>query len=354
MKLRIFSDPHIGVNRQANTSTASRKKIMQRAYDTTMACLSRPDEQGICGGDLFDKYRVDPGSMLQAMQVLDRCFLCLSGNHDTINDKDAMGSLQFLSHVAQTQVCAAPYGKAHFETFLVSSTRVYAIPHVTTQALFEQALEEVYEEAQKDKSLYKLLFLHCNFDYPEERLSGAELNLTRDDAEALIEDCGLTVLIGHMHTPADHYDGKLRIIGSTTNTGFADLSDKRTLLYDTDTGEFQSETHWRLKDHALTLDVHSLTPEALDQIPAQTEFLTLTGEVEPDGIFALSTLHKHCWDELPNLLALRDTTTLVTGEPVTVGTDDIRTTQTFGQFLQARIPDEDMKALFKEVQDYVA
>jgi len=179
MKLRIFSDPHIGVNRQANTSTTSRKKIAQRAVDVTLSRLVNREEHGVCAGDLFDKYRVEPGAMLQAMRILDRCYICMAGNHDTINDRDSIGSLEFLSRIGNTDICQAPYGAEYYDRKLLDKTALYFIPHVTAQAMFEQSLETVYAEAQQDKAMHKLLFLHCNYDYAPERLTSAELNLTR-------------------------------------------------------------------------------------------------------------------------------------------------------------------------------
>ncbi len=361
MKLRIFSDPHIGVNRQANTSTASRKKIAERAAEVPKRLLQK-GEAGICLGDMFDKYRADPGSMLSALSILDDCYLCLAGNHDTINDVDSVGSLAFLAHVAKGSVVtgnlggviSAPYNTAYTRVLTQDRTTIYSIPHVTTQALFEQSLEQAYEKGQADSSKYKLLLLHCNYDYPEERLTSAELNLTKEDAEALIEDCGFTVLIGHMHTPASHFGGKLQIVGSTTNTGFADLSDKRSLIYDTETGVLESETHWKMADHTVSLDATALTLDDFESVPNQAEFITLTGEVKPDEVFFLSTLHQQCWERFPNLLALRDKTTLVAGELQVTSPEVTSPTETFSQFLQARMPDDAMKTLFKEVQNRAA
>jgi DNA repair exonuclease SbcCD nuclease subunit len=354
MKLRIFSDPHIGVNRQENTTVSSRKEIAARTWSTAQKVIGF-EEVGVCLGDVFDKYRVEPGAMLPAFNLLEHCCLCLAGNHDTINDKDSMGSLQFLRHVAaDCAIIQADYGAQFMSLRLIDNTAVYAIPHVTTQMLFEQSLEEAYEEAKSDTTPHKLLLLHCNYNYPADRLTSAELNLSKEDAEALIEDCGFTILIGHMHTPASYFEGKLQIIGSVTNTGFADLSDKRTLLYDTETGELTSHTHWRKREHFLSLDVNTLTLDSFDMVSDQTEFITLTGEVGPDEIFFLSSVQKKCWEEFPNLLALRDKTQLVTGDLSIPEAAELTQTQTFSQFLQARMPDDNMKTLFEEVKSNVA
>jgi len=305
---------------------------------------------------MFDKYRVDPGAMLQSMDILQDCMICLSGNHDTINDRDSIGSLEFLLKImSEVFILAAPYGQAFYHRMHIDGTAIYIIPHVTTQQLFEDSLLRVYEAGQEDKATHKLLLLHCNFNYPEERLTQAELNLTEEDALALIEDAGFKIMIGHMHAPSEYFRGKLWVVGSTTNTGFADLSDKRSLLYDTKTGEVTSETHWRMKDHSLTLDAPTLTLGAFE-VPYsnQTEFITLTGDIEPNQIHFLSQLHQRCWEEFPNLLALRDKTSMVSGEVTPDKISEVTKTQTFSQFLQARMPDDDMKALFKEVQNHAA
>ena len=57
------------------------------------------------------------------------------------------------------------------------------------------------------------------------------------------------MLLGHEHVAREDFDGRLQVIGSHFPTSFSDLSDKRHLIFDTDTGSMTSAVHWLASEH---------------------------------------------------------------------------------------------------------
>ena len=99
------------------------------------------------------------------------------------------------------------------------------IPHCRTQTDFEMQLDQAGSG--------DILCLHCNYDSPFADKE-QELNLTRERAEQLLERFKF-ILLGHEHAAADHFDGRLKIIGSLFPTSFGDVGAKhRALVYDGD------------------------------------------------------------------------------------------------------------------------
>ena len=77
----IMSDPHLGTNRGANTTVASRQHLKQTLFkqlDNNLSTYSGPGVTKIIAGDLFDKDTNDEAAILQGMQVMRKCDVILA------------------------------------------------------------------------------------------------------------------------------------------------------------------------------------------------------------------------------------------------------------------------------------
>ena len=305
MTLILYSDPHLGVNRTANTTPASRKLLREKIKETVHQILYLEGDK-ICGGDLFDTYSNNEQVIKDGGYIIDRTALTIAGNHDIAQDADKIGSLQLL---AQTNlgnnfvdVVTSEFNKVVFDYSIQNGHLVFAVPHHTTQELFERALEGSAEQAAAyhQEHKLKLLLLHCNYNSGFAEDSETALNLTSDKAKALLSVFDY-VFLGHEHEPAEHHDDRVIIIGNVHPTGFSDVSDKRVIRI-TDDGIVESIPVWTRMDGYDTYSCHEL--------PEQThaQFVEISGEVEPGDLAALARGVRKLWKNSPDLLALRLTT----------------------------------------------
>lgn len=360
MKLRFFSDPHMGVVRRANTMVQSRK-MLQARIKTMLDHLTVHSHHtnNFCLGDLFDTYRVPEEVLLEAYELMPSMINVLTGNHDVTNDSSAVGSLQLLGEIfkAEKKVTSVPYGKAGFEYMPCTlNTLVMGIPHCTTQEKFEFSLQKAFDHAQQEEYEHKILLLHCNYNRPEGFTSETELNLTESDAETL---CTVFdhVLLGHEHNwmiqrfpDASEAKGMVWVVGNVFPTSFSDISDKQSLIFDTEDGSMRQEFHWLKDKHYLEVNWKSLTEANLEEI----EFLDLTGKVTSDEIYEVSEVIRSAWKRGPMLLAVRDSTEASTGmfHMEHLSLEELRQ-ESFAAFLDARLPG-DLKDIWLEVKNAAA
>jgi DNA repair exonuclease SbcCD nuclease subunit len=260
VKLLIVSDPHLGLTRSANftaESSAAReaesRKVLGRILDT-------PHDEAICGGDFFDKFSNSEQLLLESLHYAEAFDFILAGNHDLSNRQSAKSSLEVVDRVLQNGV---------FEALVSDSEAVSMrfVPHCLTQDLFEHQLDQLCPEAGKRN----LLFLHCNYDISFEQ-DYASLNLSASRAAQLLKKFD-HIFIGHVHAPSDHFDDRLHIVGSHFPTAFDNLTDKRHMVYDSDTNTVKSIWHWKAQEHVYT--------GPADQAPDGKQFYDFTSVCDP-------------------------------------------------------------------------
>jgi DNA repair exonuclease SbcCD nuclease subunit len=303
MSLIIYTDPHLGVNRANNTTARSRELLKEAVKQQVYDILGDTPENSysLCLGDLFDTYSNKEEVIKQGQSILYYTDLVLAGNHDVVADADKVGSLQLLQSSNQSKFMYAPFGESYAGAVQLDEVMVVGVPHVTTQALFEESLSEAIDlaEQHKESGLPIILALHCNFNLQRE-LSETSLNLTAEHAEELLEVFEY-VFCGHEHVPRDLYDGRLVILGNTHPTGFSDISDKRIAILDNVGGKLQVnfETIWRKSDGYLEVDS--------EKIPEETEaqFVRITGEIESDKLGGMARSISKLWKNNPGLLAVK-------------------------------------------------
>lgn len=293
----IYTDPHLGVRRGAHTTPLTSARLQRTCLLTTLELLHKNKaDRYFCLGDMFHEYSNPEEIIREALPVMQATDLVLSGNHDLVNREMKVGSLQLLSEVYPNKVLIANWGQVDHFLFDEGLTRFTFIPHLSSQELFEQALEEAPRQVRPNA--WNVLCLHCNYNRSYEDMSDATLNLTSDRAEQLLSHFH-RILLGHEHTPTAYHGGKVLVVGNVHPTGFGDISPKRALRYDTESGEFNSihvtgldKTHLRLK------------ASQLPQNPAdiEVEFLDVFDDLEPGKANKLVT---QIFAQAPNICGVR-------------------------------------------------
>lgn len=241
MKIFIYTDPHIGLRNVANVTQVSAQRMRGKGFSHTKYLLDHVKPEGamaFCLGDLFDQYSNDEATIWQAAELLKHPGITLAGNHDIANRSDRMSSLELLRDFSGDHVMVGAWGEPSVFQTAIGSTMFVFIPHVSSQELFEKAIEEA-KTICTGSGKFNVLCLHCNYNSGFAANQDTSLNLTSDKAKELLSHFH-HIFLGHEHVPAQHFDGRVAIIGNTFPTGFGDISDKRVLIYDTETGQYES------------------------------------------------------------------------------------------------------------------
>lgn len=352
MSILIFTDPHDGLRRTANTTPASSIKLREAVHEQLARVIEMPADHRICGGDWFDTYSNDEEVIAKTLPLLAKVDLINSGNHDLINIKGKMGSLGLAKEIlsdlegAKCDIPMNDVGKSDFfvNTYFTGSVEhtFYTIPHCSTQELFESALDKAEKEATASKASkggkYYLL-LHCNYNSNFAQARQTDLNLTKFRTSELIESFDY-IILGHEHIPRDDFQGRLIVLGNTHPTSFADISDKRIMTI-TDSGVKFTDI-WYKSHNYLEVDWKNIE-ESYDQ-----QFIRIVGAAKPEDIRDISKAAKVLERNCPNLFALKID---VEFEGIT-HTDFSKTeqTQTMSQRIEAVLEesDKDLLSIWKE------
>jgi DNA repair exonuclease SbcCD nuclease subunit len=276
----IMSDPHLGTNRGANTTVASRQKLKQVLFSHLYSELDLYEGRHITkviAGDLFDKDTNDEAAILQGLQILRKCDVILAGNHDLPNRSNKVSTVQLLDELSGCDgtVVIPPVGGVRIEQGAAKcSTNITLIPHHATQQLFDEAIQVALNNPIKG-----LVITHCNFDSDRATHDDASLNMTREQAQSLLDAGYEYILNGHEHAHSTHLGGRFVNLGNTHPTSMGDISDKYLWTY----------THGKLEKH-LIWDAHMGYAEIeISGEPAEwptpnihSEFVDLVGTIAPE------------------------------------------------------------------------
>jgi len=235
----IFSDPHLGVSRKANTTRESSKRLQKAVLDPALRLLANYKDKAmpICVGDVFDKFSNNEDILAQGIALCSQCEYVLAGNHDSQRNSKQMSSLDLLSEeVFVTGV--AP--KIILQSYKLKQEGPFTfVPHAHSQAEFENRLARARPSEKHPKNY---LFLHCSYNRnlgADSEGEEASLNLTESLATELLNRGFDRIFLGHEHKPASYLGGKVQVVGNTYPTSFGDISDKRAILLHIDKDELE-------------------------------------------------------------------------------------------------------------------
>jgi len=298
MIFNLFTDPHLGTRRSANTTRESLKKLQQALYEAALAASpTEPlDVKNICLGDLFDRAFNDEATLVQGHEVAGGCKWTLSGNHDETNRADTVTTLAALKQMGHSIISAPDLSTPYFE----AHGALYFVPHHASQELFEKAMKEAAEHAAANREgQAAFLLLHCNYNCAFE-IQDDTLNLPEELAAQLLDQFDL-ILLGHEHKPATHLDGRVVILGNTHPTGFGDLSSKYRYLLDDETAELTPVKIWSMEDSYRQLKYGDEIPDL-----GGVQFVDVVGAGAAEDAVAVAHYVQQVWAAGDDLLAVRN------------------------------------------------
>lgn len=202
----ILNDLHIGASRKAGTTPASQAALSEYIHQNFEALINATDEDHIViNGDLFDGFEVPGTDLIRTFNVLDRWFMkarqaqhltLIAGNHDYNPRGDKVSSFHLLAHFLKVRRGMAVDVIDHTRGLSRVADRVWAIPHVANQDLFDIELHKALDAAGEGD----FLLLHANYDNNFAVESDHSLNVSKEAADILIS-AGWTLIFGHEHQP---------------------------------------------------------------------------------------------------------------------------------------------------------
>ena len=312
MKLRLFTDPHIGLNRTSHTTPESRRKLRKAVYSTAMDLLDNRQQYAVCLGDLFDSFSVDGMALLQGYAVMKECVFTLYGNHDLVNRMDVASSAAVIGKF-QTPT-TAKYTRYDADVPRASyldlhGCNLYWVDHKLNQEIFMKAVADADRCATKGS----VLFLHCNYNSGH-ATKDSDLNLSREDAKRLLDKFS-HIFIGHEHQQRLDHNGRVIVMGNTHPTSFADISDK--FCYDlTINGgiieSVQSVKIWNKSEGYTQITWQELP--SISSIPDAFQFIDVVGQAKPADMPAIAKAVADLWSLSEDLLCVRNSVQVISSE----------------------------------------
>lgn len=305
MKLSIFTDPHLGVSRKANTTASSSARLNDALFETAMACCDS-ELPVFVAGDLFDKSHNSERVIAQGIAVALRAKV-MAGNHDEPNREGDVTSLQLVAKAVPDAIIRTPSVGGTY--FAQPWPGVYVVPHHASQELFMAALQRASEHAAlHGETKHKYLFVHCNRGVigVNEVAPDSTLVLSNEDEDTLLETF-TTIFYGHEHKPGTYKGDRVIVLGNTHPTGFGDISDKFRYVLDTEADELTRQLIWEEADHFARFELG-------DPLPTNDEVQF----VEVHGAGTRQDVSKYVseiWDTYPSAFGVRS---------VCQYTDDVR------------------------------
>ncbi len=312
----ILNDLHVGASRKAGTTPASQAALTEHIHQHFEALINATDEDHIViNGDLFDGFEVPGTDLIRTFNVLDHWFMrarqaqhltLVAGNHDWNPRADRVSSFHLLAHFLRVRRGMSVDVIDHTRGFSRVADRVWAIPHMPNQDLFDIELSR----AMADRG--DILLLHANYDNNFAVESDHSLNVSREIAAELI-NLGWTLIFGHEHQV--RVTESIVIPGNQVPTSVADclgckskyyltLSGKETQLREwlnLEEDRVFTRTDWRNLDTdpgyqfirvegTATAEEAAEVVDAVARFRAKSEAYVVTNAVKVEGVAAFDEL----------------------------------------------------------------
>lgn len=200
----ILNDLHVGASRKAGTTPASQAALTEHVRQHFEALINATDEDHIViNGDLFDGFEVPGTDLIRTFNVLDHWFMksrqaqhltLIAGNHDYNPRGDKVSSFHLLAHFLKVRRGMSVDVIDHTRGFSRVADRVWAIPHVANQDIFDIELHKALDAAGDGD----FLLLHANYNNNFAVEADHSLNVSKEAADLLIS-AGWTLILGHEH-----------------------------------------------------------------------------------------------------------------------------------------------------------
>ncbi len=287
-KILVINDLHLGVERSGGTTPASAIDLRKYGHrmHTQLLELAGEGDTVLVNGDLTDTYSIALTDALEIYGAAARwltdtttrrkCLIWALGNHDLSKDSSKLGTVAFIGRLLEVQF---PANFVMITKPSAFSKEDYVIPHVPNQEIFDLELSRVPDSTKR-------LYLHCNYDNVFAGQADHSLNLSRDQAKALVKR-GMTLILGHEHQGRTLMNDKVIIVGNQFPSSVSDClqhgdaqTDGRKYALVIDGEDMELVPTWSTNDNEGGYREVPWTD--LDSVPENTGFLRVTGRATPE------------------------------------------------------------------------
>lgn len=282
MKLLILNDVHIGVQRTGGTTSTTASELRQFILNKFRDLLDLGSDV-LINGDCFDSYQIPLSDLLQAYQIATewlmskgRKLYLIPGNHCLSKNDANLSSFELFGRLLQAQF-PDKVSYLHGGNWVDQSQGWYAISHMPNQDLLDLEISKVPDGV-------KYLFLHLNYDNTYAGQSDHSLNLSRDQAKALVKR-GMTLILGHEHQGRTLMNDKVIIVGNQFPTSVSDClrhgdaqADGRKYCLQIDGDDMELLPTWAPKDPVGGF--HEVDWQDLASVPEGQHFIRVTGTAD--------------------------------------------------------------------------
>lgn len=178
----IINDVHLGVERVAGTTLASRTALEAYLQDSMRELIMQHTECDlIIDGDLFDDFNVGLSAVLQCHATLsgwlragNGMLYLKAGNHDIGKRTDRPSTFAFLSMILTNQFPSRVVVVARHVHCIEGEVPVYLVPHCMNQVLFDIEVNSLLSAAPG------VVTLHANCMSPFAEHSDHSLNVSEE------------------------------------------------------------------------------------------------------------------------------------------------------------------------------
>lgn len=297
----ILNDLHLSAQRSAGTTPASALQLRQWLQASFRNFIRNMNEPLIINGDLFDSFSADNVDVLDCFHTLStfaerNALYLVAGNHDLAKDSNKLSSFEWLASVLRT-IHPNNVFTIMSPTWL-RSRGIYVIPHLVNQQALDEAiaclLETVVPEATACGNMIKFCLFHANYDNHFAAQSDHSLNVSQEQALALI-NLGIMPVFGHEHPKrvVDLGDGDVLCTGNQWPSSVSDCigSTGKYAHRLLPNGNYESIKTWAPEEGYAEVDWREL-----DVFSSNVNFIRVTGEATfeeaADVVAAVSRLRQ--------------------------------------------------------------
>lgn len=216
MKVKVTTDWHVAAKRAAGVTPQSNEALSCYVLDSLAKALD-PKFPHLIAGDLLDQFTVESATLFELYRVL-REFLetgqqlvVLRGNHDFHPRGTQASSFDLLMGILEVQY-PSTLVVARETTFW---NQFILVPHLSNNDILDLEISKLAGVTGK------VVVFHANYDNFHTKDSQHSLNVSHEQAKALI-DAGNTLVFGHEHDHRKLFGGKLLVLGNAVPSSISD------------------------------------------------------------------------------------------------------------------------------------
>ena len=293
-----LNDLHIGAQRSGGTTPQSALALRKWVLSEHASFISKKVPKGFSlfyNGDVLDKFMVPLADIMELHRDwadflegdTGREIHVARGNHDLSTDTAKASAFDFLCF---SMNAAYPDQFFYYTEPTKINDKLWVIPHVENQALFDKALSDVLAVVEAGS----VVMLHANYDNNFALESDHSLNVSLEQAVAFKQK-GVTLVFGHEH-PYREVSNAI-IPGNQFPTSIADLIQSPVKYYTTLTATVTGYTVNLVELYDVRFLLHVVDWRSLHMVdPTLYRFVKVTGSVSaeeaPAALAAISNFRQ--------------------------------------------------------------